>query len=367
VFAAIIWTVSTNPKLTQIACLFSLWETGVRVCKFGAHSFVCLFLGSLFALLPSIVAAAQAKGAQCSVGVVKLQKLSNGVWLIPAAVADSELSNLGLTSNLVLVVEKNRLWLIGSGPSPVVGRQIDCAVKRLLNRKVTDVVNLRPYAEITLGNTVFKAATIWSHDSVAALMKEQCPRCVQRMLARIHTDLDFELNKSAIRLPDKVFMGPSGSLGPFEWWMTLRQPGQPTTVLLHRPSGIAMTSGLVWVQSTPDLRDGEVRSMLLATKALSDWLQAQPPAKQTVMLLPEHGELLPLSALATQTRYWLDLKQSIESALVANIDETQVDELAKSSPFSGLKLFKPRHSLNMQRAWRELEQEWLNQNGQSKP
>ena len=86
----------------------------------------------------------------------QLQPVSPNVWRVAAARGDPVASNRGVTTQLVLVRDGARLWLIGSGPTPAFGSALACAVRRTTGRAVTDIVNTRAAPELALGNVAFE-------------------------------------------------------------------------------------------------------------------------------------------------------------------------------------------------------------------
>ncbi|MEY4753526.1 MAG: hypothetical protein RJA44_1201, partial [Pseudomonadota bacterium] len=73
-------------------------------------------------------------------GLIKLQPLGPGLWLVPGQDGDSQAANRGLISNLLLLADGPRTWLLGSGPSAAFGAALACRVRTELGRRITDVI-----------------------------------------------------------------------------------------------------------------------------------------------------------------------------------------------------------------------------------
>ncbi len=279
---------------------------------------------------------------------IKIEKLAPDAWVVPAITDESNASNWGFTSHLVVVRAGPRSWLVGSGPSPAVAIAVQCALRKQLGLLVTDVLNPRAYAEVTLGNRAFATRRVWSHQEVAQQMRVRCPRCVERLSARLAGASSAALPVATdAQIPNQVFSGAHGLLGPFEWWRVERAKNEPVVLLRHRFSGVFISSGLVWNDITPDLRDADLSAML---KNLV-WLEQRKPK----ILVPEQGPMADSNTIARQLAYWQELQRQVQAELAKANPVVSPDQLASQSSRSNWPLFKERHGLNLQRAWRQLE------------
>jgi hypothetical protein len=306
----------------------------------------------MFAGLASAVAAApvplQCKPFQTLAASIKIDRLSPDVWLLPASIDESNASNSGFISNMVLVRGGPRVWLVGSGPSPDKARVIQCAILKQLGLEVTDLINPRSYAEVTLGNSAFATRRIWAHEAVAKQMQLRCSQCVERLAARLGGQSNGIASLADVRLPTQLFSGGHGIVGPFEWWLLERGKLEPTLLLRHRFSPVWITSGLVWNNITPDLLDADLQLML---RQLSFIEQRRPG-----LLVPEQGAAGTKEMLTEQIKYWQQVQTQIKAELGKASPVVTPDQLADQSTFKQWPLFQERHSLNLQRAWRQLEE-----------
>jgi hypothetical protein len=297
---------------------------------------------------------------------IALQPIAENIWLIPAQLGESDTKNRGLTSNLTLIRDGKRLWLFGSGPNPAVAREIVCRVKQELGLMITDVINPRPYAEVTLGNLGFyesngRGPKIWAHQQIIAVMSRRCLHCSTRMADR--SGVNVPINYATV--PKFSVKGRRGQLGPLDWYLVQRyseSAQEPSMIAYHRASRTWLTAGLVWGSVAPDLRDADIDSLQTALAMLK--ANSQPIDR----LIPEQGAVQSINLLAQEVAYWQGLKRLATKAIDQLEDASRVDEMVKEQiargqifdvPLTaGLNdrvLFPQRHSLNLQRAWRAAE------------
>jgi hypothetical protein len=282
-----------------------------------------------------------------------LQPLAPQVWWRPGEPGDSNAQNRGAISNLLVVADGDRLWLIGSGPSAEQGRALAQQLLCQLGQAPTDVISPWPRPELVLGQGGMPDARSWAHASVAEAMAQRCGVCIERLRLRLNTPADAPAEPPP-RLPDRRLQGDQGQLGPFDWWRLERGGDTPVTVWRHRASGIATAHGLLWTDGAPDLRDTHLDDMVAATQALLTLPGAPAPVR---LWLPEQGTPAAGDAPAGHLRYW--------AALEAAVTQAQADGQAETDPAPDLAGIDarlnhgPRHALNWQRAWREVEGRWL--------
>jgi hypothetical protein len=288
--------------------------------------------------------------AACEGPAVPLEPLAPALWRVPAASGDADAGNRGHVSNLLLALDGDRLWLLGSGPSPAFGRALDCSLRERFGRAASDIVSPWPRPELVLGVSGLSPARHWAHAAVAEAMRSGCAGCAERLRARLGAAAD-DLGAEPVRLPELRFEGASGSLGPWRWWLALRDAAHPVTVWTHAASGVHLASGLLWGDGAPDGRDADLEQLAAATAAL-----AQQAAREGGRWLGEQGPLLDAQAPALHAHYWQWLLDAARRGVEAGDDETRPpappDELRALAA-------SPRHALNWQRAWRQAESRWL--------
>jgi hypothetical protein len=212
----------------------------------------------------------------------------------------------------------------------------------------------------------------WAHADVAAAMVQQCPHCIDRLRQRLGPAAG-DLDGDPIRLPDHLLQGSQGRLGPFDWWRLPRSDGRWVTVWRLAPGGpsghnshgshrghsgqgtaaapvLWLAHGLLQGSGPPDGRDAALALLRDATAQLAALAAADGPAARFV---GEQGPLLAADAPARHARYWGDLLQRAEAAVLRGDDETAPAPAWADLPPGWAAA--PWHALNWQRAWRQAE------------
>ena len=314
----------------------------------GGLLLVLLLLLALLLPISSAQAATQAANpcpSQPAQALPLLEKLSPQLWRVAAARGDSNASNGGLTSQLLLAVDGDALWLVGSGPTPDFAQALACAIRQTLGQSVTDVINTRAAPELTMGNSAFPAARLWALPDVISAMQARCLQCLNRLKARIGA-AGASLQPDIIRAATQPVL--NSKLGPFEWLAVERAPGERSLALRHSVDHLVLAQGLLWSGDVPDLLDTHSEAMLASWQALLKF--AGPDA-----LLGEQGDLAQASDLRQHIRYVEQLRALLWAQLQSGqtlIAPSAAQDLAE---FKALPNYKTRHPLNVQRVWAELE------------
>lgn len=329
----------------------ALWRAWARACaRLARH---CVSLVQRRPVLTGLLACAltpAALAATCPPPRLTLARLSPTLLQVVAAEGESDAANRGLTSNLLVLREGRRVWLIGSGPSPAAGRALACQLRQLTGWTVTDLVAPWPRPELVLGAAAFPKARRWAHAEVADAMAERCPRCVERMRLRLGPRAG-DLDPDPIRPAQLRFTGRQGSLGPLRWWRLMRSPETAVTVFRLRDQPLWMAPGLLWAEGPPDLRDASLETLEGAWTTLAQLAQDDGSAARW---LPEQGPWLGADAPALHLRYGAWLRQAVQAAQARGALETDAPEPGADLP--AWQLREPRQGLNWQRAWRLLEE-----------
>ncbi|MCU0967838.1 MAG: hypothetical protein MUF03_03285 [Rubrivivax sp.] len=295
-------------------------------------------------------ASAAPSGAEgCGAPAANLLPLGPEAWWLPGAAGDANADNRGFVVNLVLARHRGRLWALGSGPTPRFARALDCALRERFGRGVDEVIDPWARAELVLGNAGLPAARISAHETVAAAMAEQCDHCVARLRQRLGVAAG-DLGDAPVRLPTHTLRGTQGALGPFEWWALPRAPGRVVTVWRHRASGVTTAHGLLWTGSPPDGRDGHVATMRASTERL---LEVVPRGGRWI---GEQGGVEADAAVVATARYWRRLEATARHAVEGGLAAMPAIDPA-GLPAGWLD--HPYHALNVQRVWRQVEDDWL--------
>ena len=303
----------------------------------------------LVALLPPAIARDACEGADVAV-LPTLLRVSANVWRVVAARGEPEESNRGVTTQLVLARDRDRLWLIGSGPSPAFGAALSCAVQRTTGHTVSDVVNTRSTPELAMGNVAFANARLWALPDVMAAMQTRCLQCQAQLRARLGI-AGISLQPQLVRVPrDPVAAAgvTTGRLGPFEWRALERMPGERVLVLRHCHDRIVVAQGLLWADDVPDLRDTRSDTLLASWRTLLAFSAGS-------RLLGEQGGVVGPAAVGRHITYLESLRRAVEPSLIRGDLQGASGSALELTEFASLPGYAIRHPINVQRVWLELE------------
>lgn len=303
----------------------------------------------------TLVFASPHAAAACPPPAIAIEPIAEGVWWVPAAGRETDRTNRGQISNLLLVRDGRWLWALGSGPSPAFGRALACQARERLGQAITDTISPWPRPELVLGAGGIAPARHWAHARVAAAMAQQCPRCVDRLRLQLG-DAAIDLGRRPIALPRQLVRGESGRLGPWRWWLVARGAGHWTTVWRLDRSALWSAPGLLWGDAPADARDADITQLATSTAMLAELAQADGAAARWI---GEQGAPADAHAPARQRDYWLGLIDTVRSAIERGDAET-----APPLAWPGLPAHwaaDPQHALNWQRAWRQLEAQVFDQ------
>jgi hypothetical protein len=281
----------------------------------------------------------------------ELQVLAEGVWWVSAQRGDADAGNRGQVSNLLLVRDGQRLWLLGSGPSPMWAQRLRCQISLTVGANVTDVISPWAHPELVLGTKAFYAEH-WAHEDVARRMRQECAGCISRLRQRLG-EAAVDLGSKPVDLPKRLLRGAQGRLGPFEWHRLQRAKGSPVTLWFLPQHGLLTAHGLVWAGGVPDLRDTRVSELAAGLQALQ---QVAARKKGLNVLMGEQGPPVAAAEVAQHLEYLNALQRSVSAAQASGSDGVQPPaSLEGFAAGEAYRLKDPTHALNWQRAWRQAE------------
>jgi hypothetical protein len=296
-----------------------------------------------------VLVALPALAQRCPGPPITLQALAWQVWWIAGAPGDASAENRGAISNLLVVAQGRRTWLLGSGPSSAYGRALACQIRRQLGRRVTDVIAPWPRPELVLGQAGLGPVRRWAHADVASTMRERCLRCVERLRQRLGAAAG-DLGPTPIALPTRLLHGSHGQLGPFLWWRLERTPGTPVTIWRLADQPLWSGHGLLWADDAPDLRDASLAAMQAATRELQTLAEGDGAAARW---LPEQGAIQNADAPQRHLRYWRALQAAVSAAYERG--ETGSEAPATLAELPDAWPLGLRHQLDWQHVWRSTE------------
>lgn len=254
----------------------------------------------------------------------------------------------------VVAIGPDGVLVVDPGPNLNHGRRLIAAIRRLTALPVRWVVNSHPHPWQVLANAAFAElrprAAFLASTATADAMRSRCDVCrrllVSELGAAAMADTDIVLPRPALQ------HGAVLDAAGFRWQVRIFAGAHSAsdTVLYAPALQLLCGGGLVTGDHVPDLRDGSLTGWRAALRAL-----AALPA--TVVVGSVVGA--PQRSLAPTLAYLDSLDDAIRQALARGVDAADATRAVPGHAFRRWRGFVPRHALNVQRAWLELEDQWM--------
>ncbi|MFS8934591.1 MBL fold metallo-hydrolase [Cupriavidus taiwanensis] len=307
------------------------------------------FLGTSLALALDAWQPAAAAGTR-----VVLDPLQPGVYVARAANAEAMRANAGAVVPSLVHVTRAGVLVVDPGPQAAWGRALLGAIRALTRQPVRWVVNSHAHPENVLANAAFAGLRprpqFLASAATAALMRQRCSDCLARLGAQLG---HAAMRGTAIVLPEPVLQhGAWLQTGDTAWQVQMHAPAHSAsdTVLYAPQLRLLCAGGLGYRERVPEMQEA----------SLQGWRQAL----RQLIALPADTVVAtatgtPAQTLAPTLAYLDALAQGIGAALAAGRDASQAADAVVAAPFRHWRHFPTRHPLNLQRAWRQLEDAWM--------
>lgn len=285
---------------------------------------------------------------------VSLLRLQDGLYAARADNAEAARANGGEVVPTLVHVTGNGVLVVDPGPHVHWGNRLIAAIRHLTAEPVRWVVNTHAHPEHVLANAAFAQLqprpAFLASAATASLMRQRCETCLAR-LTRM-------LGEHAMRGTPIVY--PEPALRDGDWlhtgktaWHVLVHPAAHSasdTVLYAPQRRVLCVGGLAYRQRVPDLQEGSLLGWRQALRSLvslpTDIVVGTAVGTPAQMLRP--------------TLSYLDmLDTTIADAIEAGADAAHALDYASGQAYRDWRNFTPRHALNVLRAWRELEDRWM--------
>lgn len=295
---------------------------------------------------------AVARAAGCDAGGVSIVPVLPGVSVVHGRWPALDPLTDDHISTTVVLGQGRAVTVLDPGPTVAQGRLLARALRCAQSGRVVRLINSHAHAEQTLANAAFDApvaATVATREA----MQGRCPSC----LASMRVDLGAAaLRGTRIRLPTQPLRdGQWLQTGQRAWQvLEMRQAHTESDLVLWSPQDRLVLAG--------PLLDG-VR-LVLAQGSVQGWLDAleRMAALQPHGLIGQHlvvqGEAVP-RVLQAQRRALCQLVQQTWQGLEQGWTESELLLHAPAGP--GGEAEQRLHRFNLLRAWREMEERWINQ------
>ncbi|CAM3187376.1 MBL fold metallo-hydrolase [Cupriavidus taiwanensis] len=307
------------------------------------------FLGTTLALALDAWRPATAAGTR-----VVLDRLQPGIYVARAANAEATRANAGAVVPSLVHVTRAGVLVVDPGPQAAWGGALLGAIRALTTQPVRWVVNTHAHPEHVLANTAFAGLRprpqFLASAATAALMRQRCEACLASLSAQLGP---AAVRGTAIVLPEPALQdGAWLHTGDTAWRVQVHAPAHSAsdTVLYAPQRRLLCAGGLAYRERVPEMQEASLQGWRQALRQLTTL-----PADTVVATATG----TPAQTLVPTLAYLDALANGIGAALAAGHDANQAADAVAAGPFRHWRHFPTRHPLNLQRAWRQLEDAWM--------
>ncbi|WP_427307061.1 MBL fold metallo-hydrolase [Cupriavidus sp. H39] len=307
------------------------------------------FLGATLALALDAWPPAAAAG-----GRVTLSRLQPGVYVARAHNAEALRANAGTVVPSLVHVTRAGVLVVDPGPHAAWGNALLGAIRALTPQPVRWVVNTHAHPEHVLANAAFAGLrprpAFLASAATAALMRQRCADCLDRLTAQLGR---AAMRGTAIVLPEPALRaGGWLQTGETAWQVQVHAPAHSAsdTVLYAPQLRLLCAGGLAYRERVPEMQEASLQGWRQALRQLGAL-----PADTVVATAAG----TPAQTLVPTLAYLDALADGIGAALAAGRDASHAVDAVAADAFRQWRHFQARHPLNVQRAWRQLEDLWM--------
>ena len=313
-----------------------------------------------------LLAAGQAFAAQApdcaAVTPVPWRAVVPGVWSwLPERASESAPENKGHVLPTTVVVDAGEAMVIDPGPHFAHGQRVRASLACHFGARPRWVVNTHAHAKNVLGNAAFAdlqatgQVQIMASAGTRQAMQHRCPQCLQSLTEMLG---DEAMRQTHIVLPDRLLVADEVlAVGRLRLQVLLADNAHTESdVLLWLPAPrLLLAGGLVYEGRLPELAQGSVNGWLKALQRLMA-LHPQIVVGDAVSIAPGPQSLPP--AIEATNHYLQGLRARLLAAMNQGQHGSETQTLSWPEHAHWVD-FEERQDLNVQRAWRELESEWM--------
>ena len=294
---------------------------------------------------------------------VNWQAAAPGVWVwLPERLDEISADNQAHVLPISAVVDAGEALVVDPGPSHQQGLHIRVSLACQFGARVRWVVNTHAHAESVLGNSAFAdleglglldiAATTGTREA----MQRRCEQCLLYLTSLVGAEA---MQGTRIVLPNRTLReGETLAVGRIRLQvMQVLHAHTESDLLLWEPRNrVLWAGGLVYEGRIPELAQGSLDGWLQALQRLSALHPAMVISATWSVATDERHS--PPAFEATQ-HYLQALRMKILQAMDAGLDGSDIRSI-QLPDYARWVGYGRRHGFNVQRAWRELEPEWMN-------
>ena len=301
----------------------------------------CVFAGLLIASIG------------CRAVEVTFKPVADGVYAYVGDTGPRNADNEGLNANIGLVVTPAGSVLIDSGPTLLVARKIDEAVRRVTSQPVRWVINTGGQDHRWFGNGYFKSAgaEIIGHAKGRADMESRGGD----QATALRSLLGEKFDGTVLTLPTRLIDRADARL----------EFGGRTFELRNRGGGHTPGDMIVWLPSSNVLFAGDIVYVdrlpaIIGVSNTRHWLDAFDVIAQIAphTIVPGHGAVTTLAHAAKHTQSYLRaMREHMKRAVDSGIDIGDAVRSFDAAPFRDLPNAGELLAGNGNRVYLELERE----------
>ncbi len=281
--------------------------------------------------------------------ILPADELANGVFVIPAPLADSTPENHGRVVNSGFIIGRDGVIVIDSGANHRHGEAILATVARVTPKPVKLLINTHPHPQNVLGNSAFaeRGIPILATAATVAAMDERCPNCLASLRQSVG---DEAMRGTRIRLPDTAFAA-SQMLEIAGRQLTLLHFGHGHTegdlVVFDEASAALFSGDLIYSGQIPHLSEADTAGWIAVLNHV-----AGLPIR---ILIPGRGPVGAAGDLAPTRHYLSELRQRVSAAYHDGRSADEAIRLAELQEYAGWHGYAERHGRNVQHVYFEIE------------
>ncbi|MGZ2496679.1 glyoxylase-like metal-dependent hydrolase (beta-lactamase superfamily II) [Ralstonia sp. 151470066-2] len=285
---------------------------------------------------------------------VTLLRLQDGLYAARADNAEASGANAGEVVPTLVHVTGNGVLVVDPGPHARWGDRLIAAIRHITAEPIRWVVNTHAHPEHVLANAVFAQLqprpAFLASAATASLMRQRCETCLARLTAmlgeRVMRETQIVIPEPALRDGDWLHTGKTA------WQVHVYAAAHSAsdTVLYAPQRRVLCVGGLAYRQRIPDLQEGSLGGWQHALRALI-------PLPAGIVVGTAIGT--PAQMLQPTLSYLDMLDGAITQAIESGADAARALDYVPGDGYRDWRHFHPRHAFNVARAWRELEDRWM--------
>ena len=285
---------------------------------------------------------------------VTLLRLQDGLYAARADNAEASGANAGEVVPTLVHVTGNGVLVVDPGPHARWGDRLIAAIRHITAEPIRWVVNTHAHPEHVLANAVFAQLqprpAFLASAATASLMRQRCETCLARLTAmlgeRVMRETQIVIPEPALRDGDWLHTGKTA------WQVHVYAAAHSAsdTVLYAPQRRVLCVGGLAYRQRIPDLQEGSLGGWQHALRALN-------PLPAGIVVGTATGT--PAQKLQPTLSYLDMLDGAITQAIESGADAARALDYVPGDGYRDWRHFHPRHAFNVARAWRELEDRWM--------